>query len=374
MDKYEREKYRKRQALRKKKKQQAINRLLTFILVALVAAIVLYLVISRQQQGQTEVQSQVTQNALSTQDSFSIEDLPVDTTAAAEVITSETVNVAKRAIYEGTFLEHFKVGSAYLVDDLGNVLYAQDENERNYPASTTKLMTMILALENVEDLDEIVTIGTLYSCYEEDSMLFGLSYGDRISMRDLLYGMIIMSYNDFAAAIGIEIGGSIEAFADMMNAKAAELGMNNSHFVNPHGLYNEDHYMTAHDLNLLVQEASKYDFFLETQASDSRTITLLYDGWEQTYEITNKNYFHTGEYNVSSLTFLGGKTGYIPQSHSSYASVFTDGERTYYCAILSSADSPYMTALLLDYMFEPESMASLLEITPILSILYGYYG
>lgn len=193
-------------------------------------------------------------------------------------------------------------------------------------------------------------------------------------MRDLLYALLTESYNDCACAIAMEVSGSIEAFADLMNHRAKELGMNDSHFSNPHGLYEDEHYISAYDLNLLVRQAYTMQVFRELEQTYNRTITIDRDGDIIEIEIDNSSFFLNKDYDVPTLHFEGGKTGYIEENHSSYASVFkSESGQIVYCAILSSVDGPYMTNLILDYLYAPDAMKDLLEIDPYLAVWYDLW-
>ncbi len=142
----------------------------------------------------------------------------------------------------------------------GTLLVEKNANERAFPASTTKIMTLILALEN-GSLDDAVTVGKEVDAFGSRSSLMGIRRGETLTLRDLIYGMMLVSGNDAAAAIAVHIGGSISGFADMMNQKAAELNMTNTHFVNPHGRHEEDHYTTAADMLKLTSYALQNEDF-----------------------------------------------------------------------------------------------------------------
>ena len=145
-----------------------------------------------------------------------------------------------------------------------------------YPASTTKIMTCVLALEN-SDLSETVTLGEEIKQISGDSSTADLIVGEEMSMEDMLYGLMLSSGNDAANAIAVHVAGSIEAFVGMMNQKAAELGMNGTHYANAHGLHAEDHYTTLADMQLLLMHAYQNETF--------RTIVSTY---EHTVAPTNK--------------------------------------------------------------------------------------
>jgi D-alanyl-D-alanine carboxypeptidase (penicillin-binding protein 5/6) len=142
--------------------------------------------------------------------------------------------------------------------DTGEVLLARDIHLRHPPASLTKIMTAVLALENCS-LDDIVTVTRAATKIRGHRLL--ISEGERIELGKLLMATLVNSGNDGARAIAVHIGGSIAGFVDMMNAKAAEIGMDETHFTNPSGMPDDDHYSCAEDLAILAAYAMQYEFF-----------------------------------------------------------------------------------------------------------------
>ena len=156
--------------------------------------------------------------------------------------------------------DSIKSQNVLLVDaETGLVLFEKNADERAYPASTTKIMTGILTVENMtrDDLQEKITVGDEVRKFSSANTLLGNREGEELRGVDLLYSMMILSANDSAATLACHIGGSIEGFASMMNAKAAELGLESTNFVNPHGLHDENHYTTARDMAKLAAFALK---------------------------------------------------------------------------------------------------------------------
>lgn len=154
--------------------------------------------------------------------------------------------------------------AALLMDfNSGRLIYGKNIDERLFPASTTKMMTAILALESgkMEDTVE-ATFDALKTITLEDSHM-GILVGEQLTMTDLLNGMMIASANDAANVIAIHVGGSIEGFVAMMNAKAQELGMTGTNFVNPCGVHDDNHYTTAQDLAILAKYCMKNETFRE---------------------------------------------------------------------------------------------------------------
>ena len=187
--------------------------------------------------------------------------------------------------------------------DSGRILYENNCNEKRLIASTTKIMTAILAIENTS-LEEKVTIG------EEVLSMYGtniyIEVGEKMTIRNLLYGLMLRSGNDAAEAIAIYIGGSEENFAKMMNTKANELGMNNTEFNNPHGLddYTRN-YSTAYDMALL----SKYVYSNATYVEISQTQKYTTSTQNKSYLWYNRNKLLT-----TYKYCTGGKNGYTPDA------------------------------------------------------------
>jgi len=151
----------------------------------------------------------------------------------------------------------------------GRVLYEKNAYSKRAMASTTKIMTAIVALEN-SNLNDIVTVSPRAA--RIGGSLMHLTSGEKLTMLELLYGLLLRSGNDAAIAIAEHVGGSVENFADMMNKKAREIGANNTHFVTPHGLDAPDHYTTAYDLALMTQYALKNPVFAKIVATKEITI------------------------------------------------------------------------------------------------------
>ena len=201
--------------------------------------------------------------------------------------------------------------AAALFDEDGReVLYSKDAFERLYPASITKVMTALVALE-YGNLSDQVTVTEDAVITESGASLCGIEPGDVLTLEQLLYGLMLPSGNDAGAAIAVHIAGSIEAFADMMNVEADRIGAVDTHFVNPHGLHDPDHYTTAYDLYLIFHEAMKNPVFREITGTTAYTASYR-DRSGQTVSKTWKggNWFMTGERETpAGITVIGGKTG-----------------------------------------------------------------
>lgn len=157
--------------------------------------------------------------------------------------------------------EYLNAQAAILVDmNSGRILFQKDMDTRHYPASTTKIMTLLLAVERGR-LEEKVVLPAATGKVPRDSSLVPVYPGERMTMRDLLYGLMIRSGNDAANAIADICAGSVEGFVIQMNQRAASLGLNNTHFTNPHGYHSAEHYTTARDLATLALSAMANEDF-----------------------------------------------------------------------------------------------------------------
>lgn len=193
--------------------------------------------------------------------------------------------------------------------DHGSVMFAQNIHEKSYPASITKIMTAILAFKN-GNMDDIVTIPAEALNQESGSTEIGFQEGDQVTLDELLHGLLIYSGNDAAVAIAQHIGGSVDQFVEMMNQEALELGATNTHFANPSGLQDENHYTTVYDIYLMLQEAMTYPHFLEIAQLSSYNLTCNRGEQEVTFHLDATDQYLTRQVTApKNVTALGGKTG-----------------------------------------------------------------
>lgn len=192
----------------------------------------------------------------------------------------------------------------------GEVTYSQNIFGKLYPASTTKILTAYIIIRDC-NLSDMVTVSANAVDQASDSSICNLQEGDVISVKNLLYGLMLASGNDAAVALAEFHSGSVETFVDEMNTTAKNLGATNSHFVNPNGLPDEDHYTTIYDMYLLFKEAVQYEDFVSIIGSKEVTVNYLNkkgDAVEKTWSNTNR--YISGKYNApDGFTILGGKTG-----------------------------------------------------------------
>ena len=185
-----------------------------------------------------------------------LSDLSTIQSSNSENITEPTINSRAAIVYERSS---------------GKILYGKEENEKRKMASTTKIMTAIVVLENT-NLDDIVTISS--KAAGTGGSRLGLHKDDKISIQDLLYGLLLCSGNDAAVALAEHVGGDLSNFANMMNSKAVSLGLSSTHFVTPHGLDDDNHYTTAYELALITNYALKNDVFANLVKTKTYTISI----------------------------------------------------------------------------------------------------
>lgn len=169
------------------------------------------------------------------------------------------------------------------------ILFAKNENQRVPMASTTKIMTAIVLLENL-GVNNNLTLDTQVEVCKEAGAIggsrLGLKAGDKVTVNNLLYGLMLCSGNDAAIQIAVSIGGSVEGFANLMNKKAQDLGLENTHFVTPHGLDKPEHYTTAYELALIADYALNIEKIAEVVNTKTYTVTI--NGYSKTINNTNE--------------------------------------------------------------------------------------
>ena len=216
---------------------------------------------------------------------------------------------------------HLYAKSALLVDeDSGVTLFSKDSRVRMYPASTTKIMTLLLALESGIPMDEQVAVPREAADIEKGSSVIPVQPGDVLSFSDLLYGFMLTSGNDGANAIAVLVDGNIAAFVDRMNARAAELGCEGTHYSNAHGYHDADHYTTAADLAVISRAAMRNPDFRAIVAAPTWTLTIQRGDRTVTTDVVNRNsllisgdkYYYpdctgikTGHHNKAGWCFVG---------------------------------------------------------------------
>lgn len=240
-------------------------------------------------------------------------------------------------------------------ESTGTILYEKNSDEAHYPASITKIMTTLLALEN-GNLSDMVTFSDDAINNTEGSGI-ARDYGEQMTLEQCLYGVMLESANECAYAVAEHVGGTVENFVDMMNAKAKELGCTNTHFANPHGLQDENHYTTAHDMALIAQAAYQNETFRIIIGTKMYTIpptnkhaeeTVLRNHHDMlcTYHNANRKYLYP--------YCVGGKTGYTATANSTLVTYAEKDGMTLICVVMDT-QSPNQfidTVNLFDYAFD----------------------
>lgn len=251
--------------------------------------------------------------------------------------------------------------SAILLEaNTGVILYAKNIDKKMYPASTTKLMTCLLAAENSE-LNETVTFShdAVFSIGIGTSNI-GIDAGQAMPMEECLYGILVASANEVANAVAEHVAGSMDAFAEMMNEKALELGCKNTHFANAHGLFDENHYTSAYDLALIARA------FFQNELLSKIGNTASYH-FEPTasqpddFIVRNKHQLITGEITYEGIK--GGKTGYTDEARQTLVTCAEQNGMKLICVIMKeeSPEQFYDTVKLFDYGFANFSVANVAE-------------
>ena len=230
----------------------------------------------------------------------------------AAAVTPDDYDAATPANLEN---DHLYAEAALLVDmDSGEALLTKNARVRMYPASTTKIMTLLLALESDIPLDQPVTVPKEAGNVPKGSSVIGIKPGDVLTWLDLLYGFMLKSGNDGSNAIAVLVSGSIPAFVERMNQRAAELGCEGTHFTNAHGYHDENHYTTAQDLRTISEYAMQNDVFREIVGTDRQKITITrgsrtasgYAENRNSLLLTDSKYYYEGA--------TGIKTGHHKQA------------------------------------------------------------
>lgn len=241
--------------------------------------------------------------------------------------------------------------TAVLMDlDTGEILYAKGIDEKRAPASTTKIMTAMLAIEKVP-LDTKITFTDEVNNIESDSTHIGIKPGEILTMEESLYGILLASANEVSSGVAEYIGGTVQAFVDMMNQRAKELGCENTHFVNANGLYSEDHYTTARDLAIIAKEAFKNETFRQIIQKPYFIIPKTNITDEERWLNNHHKMLTEGKNHYDGC--LGGKTGYTVKAGNTLVTYAERNNMRLVCVVLADNTEHYNdTAAILDYGFD----------------------
>lgn len=235
--------------------------------------------------------------------------------------------------------------------DTGTILYAKNIDEKLYPASTTKMLTCLIAAERCS-MNETVTFShTAVDAVPSDGSNMGIDAGESLSMEECLYGIMVASANEVANAVGEHIAGSLEEFTALMNQRAAELGCRNSHFMNANGLYDDNHYTSAYDLALIARAYFQNDIL--KRVGNTKTYHFIPTATQpDDFYKTNTHGLINGEYSYEGI--IGGKTGYTSEAGRTLVTGCEQNGMRLICVVLKE-DTPAQfedTIKLFDYGYQ----------------------
>ncbi len=231
-------------------------------------------------------------------------------TMQADLFASDLVVTEDNVSNDGINITDETEGNLLVNLETGETLYAQNIYTKLYPASVTKLMTAIVCMK-YGNMDDVVVMQDSDIDLEDGAQLSGLAAGDQLTMDQLLHILLVYSANDAGMAIARTIAGSEEAFVELMNQETESLGMTGTHFENPHGLHDENHYTTVYDVYLMLNEAYSYPEFSTISSLGSYTATYNQaDGSQVSQTWYSTDQYLTGAHATpEGVNLLGGKTG-----------------------------------------------------------------
>lgn len=233
----------------------------------------------------------------------------------------------------------------------GSILYAKNMDEKRFPASITKIMTTLLALENCNLQEKVTFSESAIGSIGPDSSSIGGLTGEEMTMEQCLYAVMLASANEVSSAVAEHVAGSIEAFVDMMNAKAKALGCTHTHFHNANGLPDEEHYTTARDMALIAREAWRNPSFRKITGTTEYQISATNKMAEIRYLANHHKMLCTPGYQYDGC--VGGKTGYTDAAMNTLVTYARRRDMTLICVALRTNGLPIYTDTrdMLDYGF-----------------------
>ncbi len=234
-----------------------------------------------------------------------------------ETTTKQNIEQNQQDIEQNEQLEDplaLTAKSAVLIDaKTGIVIYDKNKDIKSYPASTTKILTALLAIENTNLTDILTHSHNAVFNIEPGSSHIGMRENEQITMEQALHGVLLASANEVCMAIAEHISGTVEEFVELMNEKAKEIGAKNTHFVNPHGFHNDNHYTTSYDMALIMKEAIKNEEFVNYISTTTYTIPVTnIVNEERILNNSNKLILKTSPYYYEYC--IGGKTGFTDEA------------------------------------------------------------
>ena len=266
------------------------------------------------------------------------------------VLSAETQTNLPYATAEGIFL---------LDNRTNKVIYSKSENKKMYPASTTKILTAIIVLENC-NLNDVVTASyNAVMSIPDGYSNANIQIGEELTIEQLLELLLVHSANDAANILAEYVGGSIDSFVSMMNTKLNELNLTDSHFTNAFGMQDENHYTTAHDLAFIMKYCLKNDTFRKIAGQASCAIPATNKSGTRTYTSTNELLIPGTSHYYSYLT--AGKTGFTTQAKECLVSSAYRDDLELICVVLGSNDRFADTRNLYEYAYSNYSIKNIVN-------------
>lgn len=251
-------------------------------------------------------------------------------------------------------------GSIYLMDTrTTKALYTKDENSKMFPASTTKILTAILTIENC-DLNEVVTASyNAVSSIPEGYSTADIQIGEQLTVEQLLELLLVHSANDAANVLAEYVGGSIDSFISMMNTRLNELNLTNTHFTNAYGLQDNNHYTTAHDLAFLMKYCLQNETFRKISGQASCAIPATNMSNPRKYDSTNSLLIAGNEYYYQYV--FSGKTGFTSQAKHCLVTAAYNNDLELICVVLGNDDRFNITKSLYEYAFSNYELQNIIN-------------
>jgi D-alanyl-D-alanine carboxypeptidase len=316
-----------------KKKKSLLNRMLAAVTVGVICLSAVFGVMLYRQSRYMDLSRPYSPEAGAEEDRTGVFSLQAAPAFASELCVSDG-----SIVREGVSFPDPSEKALLFRLDTGEALFAQGIYDQVYPASITKIMTAILAARYGDMEDQVIMEESDFAL-EEGSQVSGLKPGDLVTMDQLFHALVVHSANDAAMAIARHIGGSVEQFVDMMNEEALELGMTGTHFANPHGLHDPDHYTTAYDVYLMLNEAFRYSAFTEAAQMPFYQLDVdRPDGSRISLQLDSTDQYMTGAVTAPrDVTLLCGKTGTTDQAGSCLALIAQNAYGVPYIAVILHA-------------------------------------
>ncbi len=280
------------------------------------------------------------------------------------VLPAATVEAKKSKNYWPKLSDEITAGAAILMDvDTGTILYKKNINQVYYPASITKILTTLIAVEN-SSMDEVVTFSEDAVYKTQGGSGIWRDIGEVMTMEQCLYAVMLESANECAYAVAEHISGSISKFSKLMNEKAKELGCKSSRFMNPHGLPDEKHYVTAKDMAIIAKAAYENETFRAICGTKRYTIPPTNKHRESTYMVNHHKMLYPKDTDAYLYDYcIGGKTGYTNAAGNTLVTYAQKDGMTLLAVILNGSSPQYWneTRALFDFGFENFNLCNVSE-------------